>query len=310
MRTPGLTDDDVERAMVEGTILRTHVMRPTWHFVTAADIRWIQELTAPRVNALNGYYYRQLELDDTVLERSNDVIAKALEGSTYLTRPELQDVLTGAGIVADGGPRTSYIMMRAELDLLICSGPRRGKQFTYALVDERAPGAQSMSRDEALAELTRRFFTSHGPATLKDFAWWSGLTVADGRRGIEMLAPEIVGDKVDGLNFWYAASSPGASIASPVVHLLPPYDEFTVAFKDYRAALSPEQSEQVNWSYGAVIVIDGRIAGTWKREFTRDAVALSLRPFDVLGDVQQQALDRVVSRYGAFHGMRVDVSYL
>ncbi len=172
MRLPGATDVDVERAIAEGSILRTHVMRPTWHFVTSADIRWMLELTGPRVHALNAYYYRQQGLDDALFARSNAVLAKALAGGNYLTRPELQAALAGAGIVADGGLRASYLMMRAELDMLICSGPRRGKQFTYALLDERAPAASSLPRDEALAELTRRYFTSHGPATLKDFAWW------------------------------------------------------------------------------------------------------------------------------------------
>jgi hypothetical protein len=308
MRLPNATVDDIEQAMAEGTILRTHVMRPTWHFVAAADIRWMQELTAPRVNALNAYYYRQLELDNAVFARSHAVLARALQGGKQLTRPELQSALTRAGIDANDGLRASYLMMRAELDLIICSGARRGKQFTYALLDERAPSAGTLSRDEALAELARRFFTSHGPATLKDFAWWSGLTVADGRRGIEMIVPEIVSEVVDGLTVWFAASSTEPAIASPVVHLLPPYDEYTVAYKDFRAALDADQSRQVFASGGAVIALDGRIVGTWKRVFAKNRAVISLQPFASLADGAHEALGAVASTYGAFYNVGVTVS--
>jgi hypothetical protein len=176
-RARGCSDRDVELACDRGDIVRTHVMRPTWHFVAPADARWMLELTAPRVHAANAYYYRKLELSPRTFERSNAALALALEGGKHLTRVELARALAGAGIRAEG-VRLAYLLMRAELDALICNGSRRGKQFTYALFDERVPRAAPLARDEALAELTRRYFTSHGPATVQDFAWWSGLTVA------------------------------------------------------------------------------------------------------------------------------------
>src|SRR5688500_954507 len=152
-------DGDVERAFTEGAILRTHLLRPTWHFVLPADIRWMLTATAPRVNALSAYYYRQLGLDDKVFVRTNDLIARALEGGKRLTRPELMSAVKQGGIDPGSGIRSSYIVMRAELDGVICSGARRGKQFTYALLDERAPKARNLEREEALAELVRRYFT-------------------------------------------------------------------------------------------------------------------------------------------------------
>ena len=184
------TDDAIEAAFTEGAILRTHVLRPTWHFVAPADIRWMLRLTAPRVNTTIGSYYRKLGLDDTVFRRTNKALTRALRGGRQLTRDALRQAVDRAGVVADG-VRFGFILLRAELDGVICSGPREGKQFTYALLDERVPEARALTRDEALAELTRRYFTSRGPATVRDFVWWSGLTASgrEGRRGDGSSAP-------------------------------------------------------------------------------------------------------------------------
>jgi hypothetical protein len=187
LRMEYATDDIIEQAFTDGAILRTHVMRPTWHFVTPADIRWILELTAPRVHAANGTMYRRLELEDALFGRSDEIIARAVEGGRHLTRAELGAALSVAGIDTTNGMRLGYIVHHAELEGVVCSGPRRGRQHTYALIAERAPQARRLARDEALAELTRRYFTSHGPATVKDFAWWSGLTIADVKAGLAML---------------------------------------------------------------------------------------------------------------------------
>ena len=183
LRAKGLTDAAVEQAFDEGAILRTHILRPTWHFVAPADIRWMLALSAPRVHAVNAYAYRTFELDAAVLARSRAALERALAGGRQLTRLELAKVLQRAGVQADG-PRLAHVMMHAELDAVICSGARRGKQFTYALLEERAPRAKVLPRDEALAELTRRYFASHGPATLRDYVWWSGLTARDARAGM------------------------------------------------------------------------------------------------------------------------------
>src|SRR6266571_3866 len=191
LRLQGVTDEDIEQAFTDGAILRTHVMRPTWHFVSPADIRWLLALTAPRVNTVNASWYRKLELDDALFLSSNAVLAKALQGGKQLTRPELVSVLQQAGIATGDVLRFTYIMIRAELDGIVCSGARQGKQFTYALLDERAPQARTLDHDEALAEFARRYFTGHGPATLQDFVWWSGLSVADARAGLDMVKSQL-----------------------------------------------------------------------------------------------------------------------
>ena len=204
-RTSGLSQPAIDQAFADGTILRTHAMRPTWHFVTPADIRWILALTTPRVHALNASYYRKLELDGSVLARSATVLTNALQGGRHLTRSELTTALEQAGIIrpTDDRLRLTYLVMHAELEGLICSGAMRGKQHTYALLDERVPATRTLEREEALAELTRRYFSSHGPATIKDFAWWSGLSTSDVKVGLELNTSQLETARVDGQAYWF-----------------------------------------------------------------------------------------------------------
>src|SRR5438034_3950749 len=265
LRMQACTDTIIEQAFTDGIILRTHILRPTWHFVSPTDIRWLLALTSPRVNAGNSSWYRRLELDDALFMHSNAVLAKALQGGKQLTRAELVSVLQRASIVANNLLRFTYIIMRAELDGIICSGARRDKQFTYALLDERAPQARTLDRDEALAELARRYFTSHGPATLQDFAWWSGLPLRDVRAGAELAALHIDRMRINGVEYFIGASTPVQTRDSHSLHLLPPFDEYTVAYRDRSAAVAAEHKELA--SSGGVfrpsIVVDGQVVGTW-----------------------------------------------
>ena len=190
---------DVEQAFNDGQILRTHVLRPTWHFVAPEDIRWLLALSAPRIHAANAYYYRQAGLDAKTFAKSCAMIHRALEGGKTLTRAELAVHLKRAKVPADG-LKLAYLMMHAELEGVICSGPRRGKQFTYALLDERVPATKPKTRDEALAELARRYFASHGPATVRDFAWWSGLTVKDAQQAIDSVRPRLESSTIGGVD--------------------------------------------------------------------------------------------------------------
>jgi hypothetical protein len=267
-RVRACSDADVERACDRGDIVRTHVLRPTWHFVAPADVRWMLALTAPRIHAASAYYVRQLGLDLRTFERSNAVLAASLRGNRHLTRDELGEDLRRAGIRAEG-PRLAYLMMRAELDALICSGPRRGKQFTYALLDERVPPTKTLARDEALAELARRYFASHGPATLQDFAWWSGLTVADGTRAVELAKGPIVREIADGKTYWLVPSRKAPAPKKPTVHLLPNYDELLVAYKDHAPSFDGDVlgalDKRGNVLSSHIVVKDGRVIGGWRR---------------------------------------------
>jgi hypothetical protein len=308
-RLNDVTEKALDAAFNRGEFLRTHVMRPTWHFVAPADIRWLQMLTAPRVHSLNAYYYRKFGLDETVLDRSHKAIAQALQGGRYLTRSELAAVLQQAGLYdqTDDRLRLAYIMMAAELDCLICNGPIRGKQHTYALMDEWVPQTASLSRDEALAELTRRYFTSHGPATVKDFSWWSGLLVSDVKAGLEMVGSELTEEVVEGISFWFAENTPAHPIASPLAYLLPAYDEYTIAYKDHSPVIDLVHLKQVIAAFGIVIILDGRIIGSWKRTFGKGTVVVELNPFIALTEAQNQAILTAAHRYGQFLNRRVEL---
>ena len=263
----GAKDTDVQRAFDAGRILRTHVMRPTWHFVTAADVRWLQELTSPRVQRIATGYNRRLELDSRTLVRGVGIIERALGGEQHLTRTELADRLDRARLLIKG-QRLAHLMMHAELEAVICSGPRRGKLMTYALVSERAPRALRMSRDEALATLSRRYFTSHGPATVRDFVWWSGLTSADAKRGLEM--NRATSKAVEGLTYWSIPCRVAPVVRDHLAYLLPIYDEYLIAYRDREAV--PHGSAALTIREGVTfqhaLIIDGQVAGTWR--LTRD----------------------------------------
>jgi len=310
LRLRKATDSQIERAFNEGAILRTHLLRPTWHFVTPADIGWLLALTAPRVHAASAHMVRSLELDAAVFKRSNAALAKALQGGQHLTRSELEEVLQKVGIATDVGNRMAYLMMGAELDGVICSGPRRGKQFTYALLEDRAPQAKTMERDEALAELSRRYFASRGPATVQDFAKWSGLTAADAGRGLEVVQHGLRHVVLDGQAYWHPKSRPPHNDGSPTAHLLSNYDEYISSYKDRSAILSEEHGALL-WGRGNalayVIVVDGLIVGTWKRALMRDSVVIETNPFRRLTHAEKGAITEAAQRYGRFQDLPVSL---
>ena len=304
-RTMGYDDAAIQRLVDEGAILRTHALRPTWHFVTAADIGWIQALTGPRVHAFNGYMYRQHGLDDEAFGRTNKAIVGALRGGNHLTRKELGGVLDATG------NRLAYLVMRAELDGLVANGPMRGKQHTYALLRERVPNPSTMEPEAALAELTRRYFTSHGPATVKDFAWWSSLTVAQIRHGLALLGSALTSEEFDGRTYWFAPSAPPVRDPSPTVHVLQGYDEYVVAFTDSRYVVNlgglPVGTPNENMLIHPV-VLDSQVVGYWRRFPERAALRVELTLAVTLTARQRRALAAAFARYADFAGVPVTVT--
>ena len=297
------TDAVIERAFARGAILRTHVLRPTWHFVTPADIRWLLSLTAPRVHAANASMYRRLSLDAATFSRSNAALAAALQAGRHLTRDELRRALARAGVAAEGALRMTYLMMRAELDGVVCSGPRRAKQFTYALLEERVGPAKALERDEALAELARRFFASRGPATVHDFAKWSGLTLADARRGLGDVSRDFEHETLDGTAHWFAAAARPERKRSATAHLLSIYDEYLSGYRDRSAVVSPTiaaRDAAMGNALTSIVVVDGRIVGTWRRSVKTGGVAVKVELFGRLTQAQRGAVATAVRRYGAF----------
>lgn len=298
LRGRDLTDAHVADAFDAGAILRTHVLRPTWHFVAPADIRWMLQLTAPRVRAQMAGNDRLFGIDAALLRRSRAVIERALGGGRHLTREELQTELARHRIVVKG-PGLAHVMGHAELDALICSGPRRGKHSTYALLEERVPTAPALDREAALAELARRYFRSHGPATAKDFSWWSGLTVTDARAGIASLGRELTSMAWEDSEYHFPAGSEPAAVRG--AWLLPNYDEFTVAYADRSLLIGPDfpavRDPRADPIFTNVIVVNGLIAGTWRRTLTAKEAKLSLSPFAPLATAAQRAVARASEHF-------------
>lgn len=310
LRAPGVADADVDKAFADATILRTHVLRPTWHFVRPADIRWLLALTAPRVHTLNAYYYRQLGLDPDIRQKCHALVAAELAGSGQLTRREIAAALAGAGVATDNF-RLTYILMSAELDGVICSGALRGKQHTYALLDERAPDAPQLTRDEALAELTLRYFTSHGPATVKDFRWWSSLTAADVRDGLDAVGARLIHEVFGGVSYWSAEPTRPPAVGSPTGHLLQAYDEYVVGSSESRYVLDVSGAARMGIRdraiYNGVVILDSQVIGHWKRTVDRSRVTITAALYASLDDTQTQALREAADRHGRFLGLPATV---
>ena len=306
LRLKNVTEKEVEQAFADGSILRTHLMRPTWHFVTPADIRWMLALTAPRVNASNAYMYRKLELDSLVFKRSNAILTKALQGGNQLTREELRTALERDGVATEGSLRLAYVVMRAELDGLICSGPRRGKQFTYMLFEERVPPAGAFDRDAALAQFVRRFFVSHGPATLRDFVKWSGMTASDAGAGLEAVRADLNHEVVDGRTYWFSTVMMSRQVASPKAYLLPNYDEYFIGYKDPSRVFDTSNIDKLVFPH--MIVIDGQIVGSWKRTPANGRVVIEVNSFAPFTKAQARAVAAAADEYGKFLGLPVELA--
>jgi hypothetical protein len=258
-------------------------------------------LTRTRVNAAVASYYRRQGLDAPALARSHRLIERALAGGSHLTRAELGEHLRRGGIQARS-MRLALLTIHAEVAGLICSGPQRGKDLTYALLEERVPPAAPLTRDESLAELTRRYFASHGPATVRDFVWWSGLTVADTKRGLEMNRGDLTNREADGLTYWHGLSRARRAVLTPGAHLLPNYDEYLIAYKDRGRRIVPLARTRMD-EYGHFLIVGGRLAGTWRRGLAADTVSIAVRLHRRLSGLERRELTAAATRYGRFVGL-------
>lgn len=313
MRTSDADNAGLDQLFDEGRILRTHALRPTWHFVLPADIRWMQSLTGPRVHVFNGHYYRLHGLDEELLSQCDALIARWLEEEGELTRAEIGERLGVEGIEAKGN-RLGYIMINSELNGVVCSGKRRGATHTYALISRRAPGALDLSEDQALRELTIRYFQGHGPATVGDFRWWSSLTVKQIRRGLELAGDRLYSEKVGDLELWSVHPANVDGPALPRVHLLQAYDEYTVAFADTKNAVdaagiaTPAPVIDGRAFYNTLIV-DGQLAGWWRRVLGRRHIEVEVRPTRALSEDELSHVEKIAAEYGHFHDRPVTVSF-
>ncbi len=317
LRLPGSTERTIEAALENRSIVRTWPMRGTLHVVAAADVRWLLDLLAPRRLAQAAYRRRQLDIDEDTLARSRAVCQKALQGGRQLERGAMFALLESHGI-STAGQRGIHILGTLAQEGLLCLGARSGKQFTFALLDEWVPHARSLPRDEALAELARRYCVGHGPAAVQDFAWWSGLTLSDARAALAAAAPHLQQEVIDGDTYWQAAGAPDAANVdseelADAVHLLPGFDEYLLGYTDRSAVLDPRHAllthPGTNGMMLPVLVVGGRVVGVWKRAIKKKAVALNFTPFEPLTVAQKEAVAGAAERYGHFLQLPVIVRW-
>ena len=309
LRCSDATEDSVEDAIINGEIVRTWLNRGTKHFAAKQDVIWMLLLLSPVVIAKSGKRYRQLELDDETFTRSFKTLSKALQKEKQLTRADLLLTLEKAGITTEG-QRGYHILRRAGLEGLICFGPMTGKQESFVLLDDWVYDQINMSRDEALAGLAKRYFDSHGPATLNDYMWWSGLPVSDARTGLEMVESRLRHEIVNGQIYWMPPKPHTLRNFTPTACLLPAYDEYLLGYKERSAVLDPRYDKKAvsgNGVFRAVILLDGQVVGVWKKEPRKDSIKISSSPFKVMTKTEIQVLISAVKSYSKYCEMPAEL---
>ncbi|HEX6245773.1 MAG TPA: winged helix DNA-binding domain-containing protein [Polyangiales bacterium] len=306
-RTSSTDAAALDAALRDGAILRTHIIRPTWHFVSAADLRWLLTVSAPRVHALNAYYYRKCEIDAKLALRAQKVLARALEGGQQLTRTELAGAFERARITASG-MRLAYLLMHAELDGVITSGALRGKQHTYAAFEARVPPGPALTAEQALVELTRRYFATRAPATVRDYARWAGLSLRDAQRGLDAVRTDLLCEEADGRTYWFVPGHDSAPVRSPRIDLVQGYDEYVMSYSESKGVLLPRIDSDkplADASFLHAILCDGRVAGHFRVVREKRSTSIETRLYQPLSRVATRALDVAVERYAKFEGVPV-----
>jgi hypothetical protein len=305
-RTRGATETSVEDAEARRAIIRTWPMRGTLHFVAAADARWLTRLLAPRIIARNAARWeRDFGVNAKILARADEVIARALEGGKRLTRDALYEALESRRI-RTGASRGLHLLLVLALRGRLCLAGRVGKQHSFALLDEWLPDSRVLEGDEALAELALRYYTSHGPATQKDFMWWAGITARQAMAALDAARSRLADANIDGTHYWWSEPSgrvPARKPASPHVRLLPAFDEFTVAYHDRSLLVDGRAPASKMSLLSPAVLVDGRVAGTWKRRIDRQSVVVEAALSRKLGRAEEAALRAAVVRYGEFLGL-------
>jgi hypothetical protein len=309
LRTQDSTEDLIQAAVDTAEIIRTHVLRATWHFVSADHVYWMLELSSPYIKASMKFRHKQLELSESILSKSNGIIEKALRDGKHLTREELLRELGKAKIPLTEN-RASHLLAWAELEGIVCSGASKRGKLTYAILDERVPKRKSMTREEALAELARKYFTSHGPATVKDFIWWSGLPVNKARQALESSRSEFQSEEINGRRYWYAQTYSFPEGDQKDVHLLPAYDEYLIGYEDRSAVLAYEDFRKTvsnNGIFRPTIVVNGQVVGIWKRMLKKDKVIVEMEYFTRPDTIIRDQVEKVLSQYGNFLGRQIEI---
>ena len=305
----------VDAALADGSIVRTHVLRPTWHFVAREDIGWMLALTADRVRARLRPYDRNNGVDTEMIRTSSRTIEAAIRRSGHLTRARIADILARRGVRVEAGWIVGHLLMHAELSGVICSGVAEGAQQTYALLEERAPNAAMRVGDDALGELAARYFQSHSPAAPQDFSWWSGLAAAQAKRAIEMIRSSLDECDVGGTRFLVHrhASVRAAATRRRRAHLLQAFDELVVAYSGTRSIVD-EDGLLVNAKPEGLltrsVVLDGQVCGRWEKQPRASALAVRVQLAVDVSPRGRLAIERAAGVYGTFLGQTASTTFV
>ena len=309
LRLLNSNEENITVAIDSGQIIRTHLLRPTWHFVSAEDIYWMIELTSSRIKAAQRSREKQLGLSEKVLKKCNSIIEKALGNGVHATRKELVNELNKAKI-ATYNNRASHILFNAELEGIICSGKMKEKQTTYALLSERVPKIKSLFKEEALATLAKKYFESHCPATLADFTWWSGLSAADAKHALEIIKNDFISEKINSAEYWFPRSFSNLKKIKQSVFLLPAFDEFLISYKNRSASVITWHQGKVfsnNGIFWPTIVVNGQVAGIWKREIKKGKLIVTINFFDESNKISNELLQKAAEKLGRFLGYETEI---
>lgn len=308
LRLSNSTKNLIENALNDGTLVRTHILRPTWHIVSGQDVRWMMALTGKNIKALAATHERKLGMDAALFVKANDLIVKALEGGKSLTRQELMQELEKGGIKTDSS-RAVHFMMNAETDAIVCNGTPKGKEITYALLDEKVPKGLILNKEESLFTLAKIYFKSHSPATLQDFHWWSGLSMTDARAGLQSVKADLEEIIIDRKSYFQPMDLEVVDVQDSVF-LLPAFDEYCVSYKDRSVVFDKHLQGQAITSNGIfkpIIVINGKVEGVWKRTIQKNKVLIETSFFDSSKKINIEKLQSAAKAFGDFWELEVEV---
>jgi hypothetical protein len=299
------SEDAVDAACDAREIVRSWPMRGTLHLVCAEDLGWMLELTAPRALASAASRRALLGIADADVERARAIAIASLSGGGVLARDAILAAIAAGGVRTDGQRGYHFLWYLAQTGTLVL-GATAGRQQTFALLDEWVPEPRKLEHDEALGELAFRYFRSHGPATMRDLARWSGLTMRDVRRGLAVSHRTLIELELDGVTYHLAPETLSGAPPAPRVHLLPGFDEYLLGYQDRSAALAPEHSTAVvpggNGMFLPTIVADGEVVGTWRRTVSAREILVEPMPFGPLSEPIRAGLVEAARDYGAFLG--------
>jgi hypothetical protein len=301
----------VESSFNNGEIIRIHALRPTWHFVSPDDIYWMINLTAPKIKISLKSRHKQLELSESIIIKSISIIEKELGKATCLTREELANELHKYKIKTDAN-RLSHILFCAELEGITCSGPIKSKKHTYSLLSNRVPQKKELAREESIAELARRYFTGHCPATIQDFSWWSNLSLTEIRKAVNSIKSEFVTETTDAGQYLYPLTHSEPPVKKNSAYLLPAFDEFLISYKDRSSSLSLVNNKKTvsdNGIFYPPVIVDGQVAGIWQRTIQKEKVVITLNLFQSVNRTVLKLIEKKAGLYGNFLGKETVITY-